>query len=164
MQLWIGPPYVWIRPWGSIVLVYVSYPCVLIPRNPAFNLNKFFCFIPLISIEHFLSLNSEILKKICSVDQKKRSTLIYFSTNYRTEMKLVSIIIDYCLRQILALKFFLGAHVHGRSLPNFNFFNINHFNEIVKFNSEIGWKQIFTPFLILFWELLDVGIIAIASL
>ena len=38
---------------------------------------------------------------------------MYFSTNYRTEMKLVPIIMDYCLLQFDALKFFLGVSLHG---------------------------------------------------
>ena len=50
---------------------------------------------------------------------------IYPYTNYRAEMKLVPIIIDYCLLQFDALKFFLGVRLHGGSLPNFNFFNVN---------------------------------------
>ena len=57
--------------------------------------------------------------------KKKRNTLIYFNTNYRTKMKLVPIITDYCLLQFDALKFFLVARLHGRSLPNFNFLNVN---------------------------------------
>ena len=43
----------------------------------------------------------------------KRNTTIYFNTNYRTEMKLVSIIIDFCPLQFDALKFFLGVRLHG---------------------------------------------------
>ena len=34
------------------------------------------------------------------------NTPIYFNTNYRTEMKLVPIIMDYCLLQLDALIFF----------------------------------------------------------
>ena len=56
---------------------------------------------------------------------KKRNAPIYFNTKYRIEMKLVPIIIDDCLLQFDALKFFLGIRLHGRSLPNFNFFNVN---------------------------------------
>ena len=33
----------------------------------------------------------------CTVGQKKRNTAIYFNTTYRREMKLVPIIMDYCL-------------------------------------------------------------------
>ena len=43
----------------------------------------------------------------------KQNTPIYFNTNYRTEMKLVSIIKDYCLLQFDALKFFLGVLLNG---------------------------------------------------
>ena len=58
--------------------------------------------------------------------RSKKSTLNYFNTNYRLEMKLVSIIMDYCLLQFDALNFFLGIRLHGgESLPNFNFFNVS---------------------------------------
>ena len=40
-------------------------------------------------------------------------------------MKLVPIILDYCLLQFDSLKFFLGVRLHGGSLPNFNFFKVN---------------------------------------
>ena len=40
---------------------------------------------------------------ICTVIQKKRNTLIYFNANYRTEIKLVLIIMNYCLLQFDAL-------------------------------------------------------------
>ena len=52
----------------------------------------------------------------CTVGQKKkekRNTRIYFNTNYHTEMKLAPIIMDYCLLQFDALKFFFVLHVHG---------------------------------------------------
>ena len=64
---------------------------------------------------------------VCTVGQKKggRNTPIYFNTNYCTEMKLVPNIIDYCLLQFDALKFFVGVRLHGGFLPNFNFFNAN---------------------------------------
>ena len=64
-------------------------------------------------------------------------------------MKPVQIITDYCLFQFDPLKFSLGDRLHRRSVPNFNFFNVN--------------PQIFTTFLTLVWELLDVGIITNAS-
>ena len=57
----------------------------------------------------------------CTVGQKKRkkeeeNTPIYFNTNYSTEMKLVPIIMDYCLLQFDALDFFLkGASTWGVS-------------------------------------------------
>ena len=57
--------------------------------------------------------------------KKKRNTLIYVNTNCHTEMKLVPIIMDYCLLQFNVLKFFLGVHLLGGSQPNFNFFNEN---------------------------------------
>ena len=44
---------------------------------------------------------------------KKETTPIYFNTNYRTEMKLIPIIMIYYLLQFDALKFFLGVHLHG---------------------------------------------------
>ena len=40
-------------------------------------------------------------------------------------MKLVPIIIDYCLLQFDALNYFLGIRLHGGFLPNFKFFNAN---------------------------------------
>ena len=49
---------------------------------------------------------------VCTVGQKKKKT-IYFNTNYRIEMKLVSVIMDYWLLQLDALKFFLGIRLHG---------------------------------------------------
>ena len=57
--------------------------------------------------------------------KKNRNTPIYFNTSHRTEMKLVPVITDYVLLQFDALNFFLGVRLHGRSLPNFNFFNEN---------------------------------------
>ena len=43
--------------------------------------------------------------------EKKRNTPIYFNTNYRTETKLVPIIMDYYLLQFYALKFFVGVRL-----------------------------------------------------
>ena len=60
-----------------------------------------------------------------SRSKKKRNTPIYFNTSYRTEMKLVPIIMDYCLLQFDDLKFLLGVRLHGTSVPNFDFFNVN---------------------------------------
>ena len=60
-----------------------------------------------------------------SKSKKKRNPPIYFNTNYRTEMKLVPIIMDYCLLHFYALKFFLRVCLHGRSLLNLNFFKWN---------------------------------------
>ena len=54
-------------------------------------------------------------------ETKKRNTPIYFNTNYRTEMKLVPIIMDYCLLQFDALKIFLEVRLHaGPQPPNFS--------------------------------------------
>ena len=50
-------------------------------------------------------------KNMYSSSKKKHP--IYFNTNYLTEMKLVPIIMDYCLLQFDALKLFLGARLHG---------------------------------------------------
>ena len=50
-------------------------------------------------------------KNLCTIGQKrkekkrKRNTPIYINANYRTEMKLVPIIMDYCLLQFDDLKF-----------------------------------------------------------
>ena len=58
-----------------------------------------------------------------TVGQKKRITPFYFNTNYRTEMKLVSNTMVYCLLHFAALKFCLGVLLHGEgSLPKFNLF------------------------------------------
>ena len=57
--------------------------------------------------------------------KKKRNTPIYSNRNYRTEMKLVPIIMDYYLLQFDASKFFLGFRLQWGSQPNFNFFNVN---------------------------------------
>ena len=57
--------------------------------------------------------------------KKKKTTPINSNANYRREMKLVPINMDYYLFQFGALKFFLGVHLHGGSLPNFIFFNVN---------------------------------------
>ena len=58
----------------------------------------------------------------CTVGQKekktKRNTAIYFNTNYRREMKLVSIFMDYCLLQFDAIMFFLEVRLYGGSVPN----------------------------------------------
>ena len=60
-----------------------------------------------------------------SWSNRKQGTTINSNVNYRREMKLVGISIDYCLLQFDALKFFLGLPLHGGSHPNFNFFNVN---------------------------------------
>ena len=45
-------------------------------------------------------------KKKKKKKKEKTKTPIYFNANYRREMKLVPIIMDYCLLQFDALKFF----------------------------------------------------------
>ena len=93
--------------------------------------------------------------------KKKKKKLIYFSTNYRTEMKLVPIIMDYFLLQFDYLKFSLGVRFHG-GLYLTNFFNVNP--QILQQNRKIHVSnckiQIFPTFLTLVRELLDVGIMA----
>ena len=56
---------------------------------------------------------------------KKSNITIYFNTSYCTEMKQVPIIMDYCLLQLDALKFFLRFRFLRGSQPNLNFFNVN---------------------------------------
>ena len=56
--------------------------------------------------------------------KKKRNPPFYFNTNYHTDIKLVPIIMDYCLHQFDALKFFLRVRLHGGSQLNFDFFNV----------------------------------------
>ena len=59
--------------------------------------------------------------------KRKEKKHLYFNTNYRTEVKLVPIFMNYCVLQLDTLKFFLGVRLHegGGSLPNFNLFNVN---------------------------------------
>ena len=75
-----------------------------------------FCILPYKSYFHYVQL----VKK-----KEKKNIFIYFNTNYRTKMKQVQIIMDYCLLQFDALIFFLGVHLHVGSQPNFNSFNVN---------------------------------------
>ena len=62
----------------------------------------------------------------CTVGQEKKKKHKYLHTNYRTEMRLLPIIMEYRLLQFDALKFFLRVHLHGLSLLNFNFSNVNY--------------------------------------
>ena len=66
---------------------------------------------------------------ICTVGQKKKKKKrkkkeipLFIS------MKLIPIIMDYCLLEFDALNFFLGVRLHGGSLPNFNFFQCKPLN------------------------------------
>ena len=65
-----------------------------------------------------------LLKLVQSV-KEKTYILINFNTNYSREMKFVPISIDYCILPFDTLKFFLAVRLHGGSLPNINFFNVN---------------------------------------
>ena len=70
------------------------------------------------------------------VKEKKNPKIpIYFNINYRKEIKLVLMKMEYCLLQFYALKFFLGISIHEGSLPNFNFFNVNR--QIFQRNSQV---------------------------
>ena len=60
-----------------------------------------------------------------SRSKKERNSPNYFNINFRTEIKLVPIIMDYCLLQFDALEIFLEVRLHGESLPNYNFFKVN---------------------------------------
>ena len=65
------------------------------------------------------------ISSICKEIKKKKKKSINFKTNYRREMKLALINMDYYLLQFDSLKLFLGVRLHGKSLPNFNFFKLN---------------------------------------
>ena len=79
-----------------------------------------------IYFKHFVyRISYRYIVYMYSTQVRKKNILIYSNTNYSIEMKLVSIIMDYCLLQFDALKFFLGGRLHGGSQPNFNFFNVN---------------------------------------
>ena len=63
--------------------------------------------IETVTFNYFLHEWNSHSFNVYAVDQKKkRNTLIYFNANYRTEVKLIPIIMDYCLLQFDALKFF----------------------------------------------------------
>ena len=62
----------------------------------------------------------------CTVGKKKGGGHpINSNTKYHRGMKLIPINMDYCLLQFDAVKFFLCARLHGVSLQNLNFFNVN---------------------------------------
>ena len=61
--------------------------------------------------------------RLCTIGQKnKKNTLINSNTNYRRELKLVSINMNCYVFQFDVLNVFLGVRLHGVSLPNFDFF------------------------------------------
>ena len=76
-------------------------------------------------LRNWMTFRFFLLSSMYSQSKKKRNTPIYFNTNYRTEMKLVPIIMDYCLLHLDAFKFFLGVRLHGEYQLIFNLFNIN---------------------------------------
>ena len=72
--------------------------------------------------------NSNVHKFSCASMyslSKKNRCLIYFNTNYRAEMKLVPMIMDYCLFKFAALKCFTWVGLNVGPQRNFNFFNVN---------------------------------------
>ena len=79
--------------------------------------------------------------------------------------KLILINTDYCPLQFDAIIFFLMVRLHGGVYVSLIFFNINpkFDNKIAKFTDQIARIQIFKPFLTLFWQLLDVGIMTNAN-
>ena len=64
-----------------------------------------FSLIFLRTVQSFSSGRSTVGQK------RKRNTPIYFITNYRTEIKLIPIIMDYYLLQFNDLNFFLGVRL-----------------------------------------------------
>ena len=65
--------------------------------------------IAVINTNSFLEASDRMYRQ----SKKKKKNLIYFNTNYRTEMKLVPVIMDYYLLQFDVLNFFLGVCLHG---------------------------------------------------
>ena len=88
---------------------------------------------------HFINKVFYSVSEYCMYSRsiKKRNTPIYFNTNYRRKMKLVLIIMDYCLLEFDALKFFLRVRLHGGSQPNFNFFNVTPPPQIFQRNRKV---------------------------
>ena len=86
-----------------------------------FELNR----MPPSYIYHFQYSTVIIKRTVINLNLKKKDTPINSITNYRSEVKLIPINMDYCLLQFDDLKFFSGVRLHKGSPPNFNFFNIN---------------------------------------
>ena len=79
-------------------------------------------------------------------------------------MKLAPINMDYYLFQFHGLNFVLRLRLHGESVPNFNFFNVNL--QIWQRNHKVQRSNCLnTNFHIsdIIWKLLDEGIITNAS-
>ena len=116
------------------------------------NLTEFFYFVHSVNI-HFVNIFLRLFFSFCNqfdiecfntkkldskhcsitldkhnvqlVKKKEKETPVFIATEiYCTEMKLVPIIMDYCLHQFYALNFFLGFRLLGWSLLNFNFFSV----------------------------------------
>ena len=51
--------------------------------------------------------------------------LYHVKEGQKKKSKLTPVIINFCLVEFDTLKFFFGVCLHGGSLPNFNFFNVN---------------------------------------
>ena len=66
------------------------------------------------SVKNFLE--AFIMQRMSKRKKNERNTSIYFNTNYRPEMKLVSIIMDYCLLHFDVLKFSLEVRLYGEGL------------------------------------------------
>ena len=71
--------------------------------------------------------------------KKKKRNTINSITNYHREMKLVPIIMDYCLFQFDAVKYFLGVRLFAESLPNINFFNANPGTDVIQAGT-VDWR------------------------
>ena len=88
--------------------------CVKTFKKAFYDVNTPLNIMKLTRLNEYLKRQNE-----CTVRQKKKerkrrqNTSIYTNINYRREMKLVPIIMYYCLLQFDALKFFLGVRLHG---------------------------------------------------
>ena len=81
---------------------------------------------------------------------KKQKSSINSNKNYRSEIKIIPIKMDYCVLIFNALNFFLVVRLHRVSVPNFIFLKFKPIKfdlECVKFTAKIVWIQIFTTFL-----------------
>ena len=80
------------------------------------------------SVKHLLNVGriEEIYLIYSRPKKKKRNIPVISNANYRREMKLIPIEVDYCLFLFDALKFFLGVHLNegGGVVRNFNIFNV----------------------------------------
>ena len=66
------------------------------------------------TVESILALSKDVSSSFdFTVMYSRSKKSIYFNTNYRSEWKHTSIIVDYCLLQFGALKSYLGVLLHG---------------------------------------------------